>query len=95
MVKGGAEGSHEVVDFLMNAGISENAILVEDASPCYIYVIARVPVSLLYPLHKHPHVLILTLGPTESYDVNLHTGSLSNGWIVCQGRRGDRVSSQF
>lgn len=66
MVREGHKGSREVVDFLLTAGISENAILVEDVSPCYIYVIARVPVSLLRPLSEHPYMLILTLGPTPS-----------------------------
>ncbi len=64
MVREGHKGSDEMVDFLLTAGISENAILVEDVSPCYIYVIARVPVSLLRPLLEHPYLLILTLGPT-------------------------------
>ncbi len=66
MAREGHKGSKEVVDFLLTAGISENAILVEDVTPCYIYVIARVPVSLLRPLDKHPYMLILTLGPKTS-----------------------------
>lgn len=66
MVREGYKGSDEMIDFLLTAGIPENEILVKDAYPCYIYVIAQVPVSLLRPLFEHPYMLILTLGPAPS-----------------------------
>lgn len=66
MVREGYKGSDEMIDFLLTSGISENAMLVVDAYPCYIYVIAQVPVSLLRPLLEHSYLLILTLGPATS-----------------------------